>query len=233
MFHGYLAIGDNEIGNNARAAGYQRTSDCPILWIRKEGDCESLAEALFDAPYVYDSIDQAPWYDPDDPDTTSRFLGGYIVSISGLSDSTITVHSNEKLTAGSVVTGSRHASREVRVRMFLTARGMDAMEVGMTWLSNALTARDCGTHGAACGMADLQFFVSCPPERGSDLVLSDWAGPIVNRAVNPSFESDVAIPPGAERSNEWSVRGGYSLFIPYPETQGYGDGPYGHGPYGN
>lgn len=233
MYNGYLMIGANEVANNPRAVGYQQTSDCPIMWVIADDEDDHLPGALFDIPYTYSSIEQAPWFDPDDPDTTSRFLGGYVLSIEGLPDSTIDVQSSEKLTDGGVETGSRHASREVRVRMFLTARGMDALETGMTWLRNALAARACGVHGAACNAADLQFFVSCPPPRGYDSVYTEWAITERNVFPNPSFETAGSIPAGAELSTEWSVSGTHSLYVPYPEGSGYGHGPYGHTPYGH
>ncbi len=166
MFNGYFTLGGNEVGNNARALGYTRTSNCPTHWLRETKDLGGLVEALGDEPYTYDRIIQAPWYDSDDPEVTSRFLGLYIVSISGLSDSTRTASITEKNSDGAQVSGYRRASREVRVRAMLTAQGMDALEAGMTWLRNVLEPGACGMHeGVDCGASDFSFFVDAPPKR--------------------------------------------------------------------
>ena len=187
MWSGYFTLGGNEIGNSARALGYARTSDCPITWLR-DRDCGGVLEALGDDPYIYDRIIEAPWYDPDASDLTSRFLGLYVVSMEGISDSTRSAEVTEKIIDGAQVSGYRHRSREVRVRAMLSAKGMDALEAGMTWLRNVLEPNACGVHGADCGAADLQFFVDCPPVRG---FVSSLGAPVETRRnylVNPNFE---------------------------------------------
>lgn len=210
MFTGYFSLGGNEVGNNARAIGYARTSDCPIMWHRGE-TCDNLAEALHDNVYEYQFIDQAPWYDPDDPDVTGRFLGLYVVSISGLSDSTRAATVTEKNTDGAQVSGYRHTSREVRVRAFLTARGMDALEAGMTWLRNALEPNACGMHGNVdCGASDMGFFVDCPPGRALVPTYSAYA------EVRRNLFSD---PRGVSTSSAYwgsAALGAYSLNTTMP-----------------
>lgn len=168
MWPGYFTVGGNEVGNNARALSYTRDSDCPVTWIR-DMDCGGIYQAL-DVPeekYYYDLIQDAPWYDPDKPDLTSRFLGLYVISMEGASDSTRSAVVTEKIVDGAQVSGYRHTSRQVRIRALLTARGGDALEAGMTWLRNVLEPNACGVHGTDCGSSDFQFFVDCPPVRGT------------------------------------------------------------------
>lgn len=62
-------------------------------------------------------------------------------------------------------------------------------------------------------------------------VYTEWVEQARNLFPNPSFESTVAIPVGADRSTEWAASGTLSLHVP-PAT-GYGYGPYGSGPYGS
>lgn len=175
MYSGYFSLGGNEVGNNSRAVGYARTADCPITWHRDDVD-DGLADALHDNVYDYQFIDEAPWYDSDDPDVTGRFLGLYIVSMGGLSNSTRAATITEKNTDGAQVSGYRHTSREVRVRAMLTAKGMDALEAGMTWLRNALEPNACGMHGNVdCGASDMGFFVSEPPKRALVPTYSAWS----------------------------------------------------------
>ena len=230
MWSGYFTVGGNEVGNSARALGYAKTSDCPITWLR-DVECGGLVEFLGDGAYQYSLIDQAPWYDPDNVDLTSRFLGLYVVSMEGVSNSTRSATVTEKIVDGAQVSGYRHSSREVRVRAMLTAKGMDALEAGMTWLRNVLEPDACGVHGTDCGASDLQFFVDCPPER-ADVIVPEtvWSGIIVtNLATNPSFEG-ATLPAGATVSTEWSMGSGRSLYI---AGTGFGHGAFGHGPFGH
>ena len=191
MWSGYFTLGGNEIGNSARALGYARTSDCPITWLR-DRDCGGILEALSDDPYIYDRIEEAPWYDPDTADLTSRFLGLYVVSMEGISDSTRSAEITEKIVDGAQVSGYRHMSRQVRVRAMLSAKGMDALEAGMTWLRNVLEPNACGVHGADCGASDLQFFVDCPPTRGFITSLGTAVETRRNYLTNPNFELNAA-----------------------------------------
>jgi hypothetical protein len=183
----YLTLGGNEVVNSARAFGYATTGNCRASWLR-DPDCDTIFDAQGDEQYEYANITQAPWYDPDDPDVTSRFLGLYGVDIRNLSDSTREATNTEKTTAGSQVSGYRHASREVRVRGWMTARGGDALEAGMTWLRNVLEPNACGIHGGACGESDSAFFVDCPPQRRDYTYYTDWVT-WTNRITNPSFET--------------------------------------------
>lgn len=188
MLDHFLAFGGNEVLNSARAYGYATTADCPVDWL-EDPECDTIADAEGHEDYDYGSIQDAPWFDPDDPDTTGRFLGLYGIDVLGLTDSTRTATVNERTTDGAVTTGYRHTSREVRVRGWLTAIGGDALEAGMTWLRNVLEPNACGMHGGACGEADTEFFVDCPPERAEVVAYTDWVAQAVNLATNPSFEA--------------------------------------------
>lgn len=219
MYQGYIELGGNELGNRQRSLGYTRTKSCPIRWLQDD-DCDTLSDALLDQAYTYDLIQYAPWFDIDDPDLSGRFLGAYILSITGLSDSTRMAVVEEKNGDGAQTTGYRHGSRAVRVRAILTAEGMDALEFGQLWLSTVLDPDGCGQSGVDCGTAEASFFVDCPPERGSDPGFTDWLPVGRNRVTNPSFESDQSIPAGAERSTDWAASGSFSLFVPFPtDTQ--------------
>jgi len=176
MWSGYFTVGGNEVGNTARALGYAATADCPVWWYR-DVPCGGLITAIEDEATAYsvDHIDQAPWYDPDNPGLTSRFLGLYVIAMEGISDSTRSANITEKIVDGAQVSGYRHTSREVRVRAMLTAKGHDALEAGMTWLRNVLEPNACGVHGGDCGASDLQFFVDCPPTKNLDETDEDYA----------------------------------------------------------
>lgn len=162
MLDGFLSVGGREVVNSARSYGYASTSDCPALWLVNP-ECESLADALAEPGYSFDNVDQAPWFDPDRPDVSRRFLGVYGIMLDGSRDSTRTAEMTELAGSGGRIGGRRHASRQVRVQAWLTAAGRDALEYGMGWLAAAVSADSCGLHNSMCGVTDVSFFTDCPP----------------------------------------------------------------------
>jgi hypothetical protein len=162
-FDEWIALGGNEVINNARVLGYAMTADCPMAWF-KGGVCPTLASATI-ALENWDSttIDRAPWYDPVLPDISRRFYGAYGLSVTGIEDSTREAAVIQGLSDGGVIGRVRKAPREVRVVAILAGEGEDALEYGMAWLSATLDPNACGQHGDACGTADLSFFSTCPP----------------------------------------------------------------------
>lgn len=185
MYDGYFAMGGREIGNSERARGLQESAECPILWIVDKERCETLPEALGHNPYTYDNIAEAPWYDPDAPDVSSRIFGLYVMSMTGLQDSTREAAVKQKVTAGAQIGRTRFAGKGVRVRAMLTAQGQDALDAGITWLDTALTADQCGLHESSCGLTDFEYFTSCPPARDLSVGYSDWAEVRRNLFANP------------------------------------------------
>lgn len=172
---GYFALGGQEVGNSARAVGLQESTACPSRWIVDRDVCEATAAALNDFPYTMDTISLAPWYDPDNPERSSRILGLYVIEIAGLEDDNREVSIEQKVTDGASIGRTRRASRTARVRAMLTAQGRDALEAGMTWLRGTLDARECGLHSSTCGMSDFEYFVDCPPDRDNAETDEDYA----------------------------------------------------------
>jgi len=192
MLEEYLSLGGIEIANNARAFGYTRTHLGSVGLIKKDGcaglhdmvsswtapeldplDDSILVPGFSDASsYTYDNIEEAPWFDPNQPDSSdsSGFLGSYLLSIDGITDSTLTAEVTESIDDGGTVGYPRNASREVRVRTLLVGENMRALEFGLAWMKSALSTDFCGKHGDACGMTDLEFFVDCfRPTASEDL----------------------------------------------------------------
>jgi hypothetical protein len=220
MLNGYLELGGNEVVNSARAYAYA-AEECGGGWLQDPG-CTTIADAQGDNPYTFARISEAPWYDPDDPVTSSKFLGLYGISIADTGDSTRTATVTERNGDGGLISGYRHTSREVRVRAWLTGTGQEGLSYGMTWLRNVLEPDACGMHGDSCGLADTGFFVACPPARTSTPSYSNWATQRVNLHPNPSVEAAVTSAqwaPGAG-SGDGTVTGA--------RTAGVGrDGGYG------
>lgn len=173
IYEGYLSFGGNEIVNNSRTWGISHSArPCPMHWL-KGGVCETMNGALFEsAPYSYESITLAPWYDPDVPQSAD-FYGFFAYSITEALDSTRTVSRTESITDGGVLGRTRKATKTMRVKGLLMGRGRLGVEYGQAWLSSAIDPGACGQHGSECGLTDLQWFADCPPGRGTVVVPSE------------------------------------------------------------
>jgi hypothetical protein len=113
-------------------------------------------------PYTVQNIRLAPWYDAQSPELTGGFYGVYVITIENLNSSTRTATATEGILDGGVVGLVRHSTREMRTRALLVASNDDSLEYGLAWLSAALAADTCSSHGGSCGAVDMTFFSSCP-----------------------------------------------------------------------
>lgn len=170
MLKDYLSIGGIEVVNSARAKGYAETAGCPLSW--QKCDCEGLYDATGPGNFDIASIANAPWFDLRNPES-ARFYGVTGLGLRDIASSTLERDITEGITDGGVAGSPRFAGKSVRVRAFLSAEGEDALEYGMAWLKSALASQQCVQHDAACGGAEVKFFVSYPPERA---FVSDGAG---------------------------------------------------------
>lgn len=161
----WASFGGVEIVNTPRAYALSQNASCPAGWIQDD-TCGGLHDALGDLPYgLPDAILSTPWYDPTRADVSTRFYGVAGIRFSGLGDSTRAAEMVENSAKGGTLSRPRGASRQVGMELFLLARGGDAMDYGMAWLSSVLDARGCGQHGGECGLTDLEFLTDCPPLR--------------------------------------------------------------------
>jgi len=186
-YEGWFRLGGNEIVNNERARGYSQTAACPMFWL-KGPRCDTLRDALGDAPYVHGNIPDAPWYDLSMPDVSSRFYGVFALSAVGLKDSTRSASVTESIDDGAQIGRTRKGSRQVRIRAILLARGSDALEYGTAWLNASLDPGACGQHGTGCGTTDLEYLAACPPPRGT-VSGQTWAESRRNLFPNPAVAS--------------------------------------------
>ena len=216
MLDDYLALGGVELVNSARVAGYAATADCPMDWIKSEG-CSALPgaisalEGLDGAPYSYEQISDAPWYDDALPDLSARFIGCYGISIDNVQDSTRTASITERFRDGGVIGRTRRAAREVIVTALLLGRGADAIDYGIQWLSAALDTDGCGQHSSRCGLTDVEFFDACPPEREPDEPLGDY-GSRVRSGLRFLHDVSAISGPTIQAKRACGSRGEWSLY---------------------
>lgn len=163
MFDGYMRLASNEIINTARTSVYLSRL-LPTLDVRNCHDCEWLGRVtaedtdwhngeVFSDP----ASDDAPWYDPDDPDS-ANFYGLYPLSITGVEDDARTATVTQSLDNGGFVTGVRRSTKEILVSALLFGQDEAALSSGMSWLRVALDGSTC----ASCDGDDLCLFAACP-----------------------------------------------------------------------
>ena len=165
MYRGWLNFGGNEIANNERVRTLTRTAPVPVGWFVDPRE-PSVQTALSPTEsYDYDNIENAPWYDPTQP-ASQNFFGVFVMGISGLPDGTRQSGIVESIYDGGTPGIPRKAVKQVTVSALLTARGLEALEYGLTWLDAVLDVDSCGQHGDLCGLTDLEFLTDIPPEQG-------------------------------------------------------------------
>ena len=183
MFPGYLAFGGTEVMNQDLTYTLVELSDCPAGWIRCK-PCPGITNALGQTE-VDNVIQNAPWYDVDDP-ATGRFYGFYPVDVEGAEGSTRTATIVEGIMDGGVVQGTRRAVGQIRVRGVMIGRGHDALDAGLSWLDAVLDGDQCSTHtGGSCGEVDICFFITCPPPRGFNEDGSPWTDEEYDAILDP------------------------------------------------
>lgn len=191
-YQGYMALANDEgetieLVNAARVKAYTDNL-APSLGLRGCDDCEGLDEALGEA-YTTPEADNAPWYDPTDPDTAD-FYGVYPLAFDGIDDSTRSIETAELTGDGSVVVGSRYSGKDIRVTGVAFAKDEAALYAGMSWLDSALN----GTEEGRCFGDRLNLYSSCPPV---EVLPPDFATPYT--LVNP---------PSAEELAAWTTTSG-------------------------
>lgn len=160
MFEGYYQLGGKELINVARTEAYVKAM-APNLPLKPCMDCGDLREAVGDSPYESPLVDDAPWYDPNQPETNG-FFGFYPLEINGLYDSSRAASIIESNQDGGTIGQARFGTKSIRFRGVLAAADELALEAGMAWLRSALTADQCTAHGGSCGGAMLCYYAACP-----------------------------------------------------------------------
>jgi hypothetical protein len=201
VYEGYLEFGGTEIANRERVVKYVELN-APQIPLRKRDYSDTLHLALGEDAYDSPAVDEAPWVDPNDPDT-AKFFGVYPLAIQGGRDATRFAQPTESIGNGGVVGAEREAMKTMRVRALLVAETMAGLEAGNRWLNAALRPADCDDHGGSCGGAKLCYYSVEPP------ICDAWAPDYLPTYTVP-FATDVAgspliirQPPGDSLFKAW------------------------------
>lgn len=168
MFEGYIEFGGVEVVNNERAI--MRDQSSRAFWLagnvrRYPGIRNVLAPVDLADPTT------APWYDPDVPDLSSRFLGVFALEVPRIYDSTRMVPVTQNSGDGGVLGNGRRSTRRMRVRAAMIALGRDAAEYGRSWLESVLSLDGC-EQAQDCDQADVRFFADVPSDTDAARELS-------------------------------------------------------------
>lgn len=155
-----------EIINSARAAAYAAAVglavECP--------PCDDLAVAVGDNFYTSPAEDDAPWYDPTQPES-AQFLGVLGLGVTGLGSSPVSRTPVPLIGDGSALGPLRSTQREMAFTVGLIVQSDGALSYALGWLSTALRGGACTS--AACNGDTLCMFVCCPGDLAGDGPIGD------------------------------------------------------------
>lgn len=161
---GYLCFGGIEF-NSAMAVHYGKTGWAPdTACVQDCCLCPGLDAALgYPDGYNTPAIDEAPWFDPTEPN--SYDFGGMIIqSVEGLGPGPTSREQNERAGDGSRIGRRRQAGPTITVTGLLMGRTGCAVQYGIRWLRMALR----GECGDGCVTSTLRYLECCPPELDED-----------------------------------------------------------------
>lgn len=213
---GYFEFGGTEIINVSRTEEYISTFG--MRWFRPVFKNTALP-TLLNQTYINPLVDQAPWVDPDDPNSY-RFCGFYPLSIVGIEDSTDSAPITESTLNGGVVGRNRSATRTMVFNGLLIGASERGTEYGLRWLKSVLKGAQCGdTFG--CSGADLCYLNSEPGrEDGACEAIAVEVADLIYDGGTPSIEYPDSVDGGdSDLEYETSIDAGG----PVTETQQIND----------
>lgn len=217
-YESWFTLGGTEIINGPRTRAYI-SSLLPSARVhdlcQSECGCDHLHAFLGDAPYASPLADDAPWTDPERPESY-EFLGAYPLGITNLTDGTVESAVVQGFDDGGWVVNRRHAAREVAFSVALFSTTEDGDTYGFDWLKAVLEG-SCEDDGCGGTSTQLCFLSACadPAEFTGRIVstrhsLSDWTlyrsswtGRTLNLNEQASW-AEISVP-GSCGEIEWTV----------------------------
>lgn len=158
MLEWYLALGDTEIANHARLDAYLRTVGSSLDVVEACGCPTFTPDLVGDLPYSTPEEDQAPWYDPDVPES-GEFAGLMVLTVEGLDEHPVTRTVTGAAAGGAVLGPARVQARTITVTGVLLGSSCCGVDYGLHWLSRALEGCEGGCEGDC-----LTLYNCCPGE---------------------------------------------------------------------
>lgn len=153
----YITVGGVEVVNHTRLNTYLQTVGSP-LDSTAVCSCESLtAEMVGDLPYSTPEEDEAPWYDPDVPES-AQFAGFLLLNVEGLDENPVRRTVTNGVAGGGAIGPARALPRTMVFTGILLGATCCAVEYGLHWLGEALQ----GCTGGQCEGDCMTLFNCCP-----------------------------------------------------------------------
>ena len=132
------------------------TCDCPPLrWVAPE----TILDPMVGVSYVDPITDQAPWYDPDIPES-GQFFGFLIQEVTQNSVASRTAVTRVSSSGGGVLGPVRNKERRLDFTVIMFGCNELAMEYGFRYLMDTLGSGGCDD---PCTLCDAEYRDSCPP----------------------------------------------------------------------
>lgn len=171
MYGGYGYGNGTEIWNNQRVLDYLSgnplTFTLPMKnmsqFVNRKSSCPGLFDVICDPPldgvqYDNPAGDEAPWYDPQIPESLD-FAGLFVEEVEGF-DSVVNRSISEAAIYGGALGPLKLGPRKITVTGYLFASTCCAAEYGLHWLTEALI----GASGCAdCALGEWFMLKCCPP----------------------------------------------------------------------
>ncbi|MGW1539738.1 hypothetical protein ACWCPM_05580 [Streptomyces sp. NPDC002309] len=153
----YVTVGGVEVVNHTRLNTYLQTVGSP-LDSTAVCSCESLtAEMVGDLPYNTPEEDEAPWYDPDVPES-AQFAGFLLLNVEGLDENPVRRIVTNGVAGGGAIGPARAEPRTMVFTGILLGATCCAVEYGFHWLGEALQGCTVGQCEGDC----MTLFNCCP-----------------------------------------------------------------------
>lgn len=154
-----MSIGGQELWNVLRTQAYLENVGSPFTTGASWCSCETLTAAMLDDSdgYSTPTLDPAPWYDADLPDSAG-FLGFLPLTVSALEDNTRARNVTNAVGGGGIFGPSRQLPRTITVTGLLVGDSCCSVEYGLHYLSEALA----GCTGDTCDGDCVEMFNCCP-----------------------------------------------------------------------
>lgn len=155
---GWFSFAGNEIINAARTECYAKAASLP--WFKPVYNNDSLGPVLGET-YVSPLVDEAPWTDPDFPESYG-FYGVFPLEVTGIESSSRSSTVTESVRNGGNVGRLRHGTKSAVFNTILIGDNDAAVDYGFRWLKQALLPGPCGGSGSDCSGEDLCYLSSEP-----------------------------------------------------------------------
>lgn len=157
-YRGLLKLGGVEIANSARAVAYFDKLAAPGLSVTFDDSWTHTARFLGQQDYRLPTLDQAPWYDPLDPDSAD-FGGIWPMQVEGLDSAKYSREIVQGNGDGGTFGKGRYDTRTINVTALLYATTSAGVDYGVRWLSSILRGDRC--KGDFAGQI-LEYLTSAP-----------------------------------------------------------------------